>query len=484
MTCKRVEGCEDVVFRKTTSVRRTKAILSCVLLFASLVGGAQAAYAANYYVRSGATGSGNGSDWTNAYPSLPQTLQRGSTYFVAAGSYGDYAFDDANSGSSYIEIRKATADNHGTDTGWQAAYGTGAARWGQLSFRTSYYKFNGVTGHGADVGQYGFQQDFTQRTSSAKAFDVDGDFIEISHVKSFWTERDNTQQVQSRWLEGTTGSPNNITVSYVYVKELPGLPFYFISSTNIVVEYFVLEGMHSDATYHAEVASIRGLQNLTVRYSWFMDGNGTGGWMSMEGQNTGWRIYGNVFEQTSEPHSNSGFGHGIFADNMQQGSSTEAAFHNNTIANYTATLRSGLAFWAATSPVEWRNNIARNNRGFGNLGVDAGSHNYLSSVPAESEFNDRIETSLQRDSNDPFVDSARNFDRDIRDWELSGTNLPAAGTPLPAPYDQSCINRLWQGPSAPCVTRGADGRWDRGAIEYNAIQTTSRPMPPSDVRVQ
>lgn len=440
-------------------------------------------FAANYYVRSDATGLNNGSDWANAYTQLPANLVRGGIYYVADGSYGGYVFDDAPSGSTYIEVRKATASDHGTSTGWLSAYGDGVAYWGALTFKTSYYLLDGIRGFGRDVEQYGFQQDFSSRSTPIKALIVEGDYIILRHLKSFWDNRDDTSEAPSRWLDATAGSPNNITVSFCYIKELPGLPFYFINSFAVLVEYLVMEGMHSDSTWHAEIASNRSLSDLTVRYSWFMDANGTGGWMSMEGQNANWRIYGNVFEQTNKPHTNPGFGHGIFADNMQTGSSTSGVFYNNTIANYTATIRSGLSFWAATSPIESRNNIARNSVGFGNMGVDVASHNYLSSCPSESEFNVGIESSLQRDSLDPFVDSTRDNDGALQDWQLSGTNLPAAGYALPAPYNESCLNRLWQGPSAICVARGADGRWDRGAIEL-AGGGSSQPLgTPQNLRV-
>jgi hypothetical protein len=438
----------------------------------------QFSLAANYYVRADATGLNNGSDWKNAWTRLPENLGRGHVYSVADGTYGNYIFDDSASGSQYIEIRKATESDHGTDTGWVSAYGDGVAYWGELSFQTSYYIFDGVRGYGRDAEEYGFQQNFANRSSPAKALDVDGSYITIRHLKSFWSNRDNLSEVQSRWLEATTGSPTNITISYCYIKELPGLPFYFIASSNVIVEYLVLEGMHSDATFHAEIASNRGLSNLTVRHSWFMDGTGTGGWMSMEGNNTDWKIYGNVFEQTSK---GGGYGHGTFADNMQAGTVTSGLFYNNTISNHTDGWRSGLSFWATTSSVESRNNIARNSVGFGNLGVNVASHNYLSSCPTEPEFNTSIEANLQQDSLDPFVDSARDNDGDLTDWRLSGTNLPRPGFSLPAPFNESCINRLWQGPNSSCIQRGADGHWDRGAVEY--VQGSTPPTSPKNLRL-
>ena len=160
---------------------------------------------------------------------------------------------------------------------------------------------------------------------------------------------------------------------------------------------------------------------------------------------------------------------------MQSGSATVGNFYNNTIANFTSTTRAGLAFWAGgTTKVEYRNNIARNlaSGAFTNIGVAIASHNYLSSVPIDSEFNTAKESNLQQNSLDPFVDSGRNYDGEVVDWQLSGTNLPNAGYSLPAPYNESCLNRLWQGPNAVCITRGADGYWDRGAIEY-----ASSPIP-------
>ncbi|MFZ2473204.1 MAG: hypothetical protein WAW52_14835, partial [Methanothrix sp.] len=88
------------------------------------------AFSANYYVRSGATGNGSGSDWINAYTSLPSTLSRGtdstgSIYYIGAGKYEGYHFSKTTAPvdrTKVITIKKATVADHGTDTGWSAAY--------------------------------------------------------------------------------------------------------------------------------------------------------------------------------------------------------------------------------------------------------------------------------------------------------------------------------------------------------------------------
>lgn len=103
--------------------------------------------AADHYVRQGASGSGN--DWSNAYGSLPSTLIRGDTYYIADGVYGSYNFNTAVSGSQYITIKKATGADHGTNTGWVSGYGDGQATFSSpIQFTTSYWLFDGAVWEG------------------------------------------------------------------------------------------------------------------------------------------------------------------------------------------------------------------------------------------------------------------------------------------------------------------------------------------------
>src|SRR3989344_8081335 len=86
---------------------------------------AQVGGGATHYVRAGA--SGNGSDWANAYCSLPSSLVRGDTYYIADGTYSGYSFNTPASGTQYITIKKAIESDHGTNAGWQSGYGDGQA---------------------------------------------------------------------------------------------------------------------------------------------------------------------------------------------------------------------------------------------------------------------------------------------------------------------------------------------------------------------
>jgi hypothetical protein len=129
------------------------------------------------YVRSGGSGRRDGSDWANAFDGLPATLERGTVYWVGAGSYGGYTFDDGASGASGITVRKATAQAHGADSGWSAAYGSGQAVFGPLRFTGSRYTLDGGEPNGLKaVGRMGTEAtvDITGSHIVLRHLDIDG----------------------------------------------------------------------------------------------------------------------------------------------------------------------------------------------------------------------------------------------------------------------------------------------------------------------
>jgi hypothetical protein len=96
-----------------------------------------------HYVRAAATGANDGSSWNDAFTELPPTLTRGHVYFVAAGEYPAYSFDDAEAGSQRIRVLRATADDHGDGAGFSDAFATGEAVFGELDFETGAYDVDG-----------------------------------------------------------------------------------------------------------------------------------------------------------------------------------------------------------------------------------------------------------------------------------------------------------------------------------------------------
>jgi hypothetical protein len=112
----------NMIAKSLRSFRGLVALLALVVIQCFLV---SAAHAASKYVRAGAIGNGSGADWANAYPTLPSTLVRGDTYYIADGNYGGYTFNTPTSGQQYIYIKKASGGDHGTDVGWNSSFGDG-----------------------------------------------------------------------------------------------------------------------------------------------------------------------------------------------------------------------------------------------------------------------------------------------------------------------------------------------------------------------
>lgn len=130
------------------------------LILIPLLLGSLSINAAEFYVRQNATGTQSGADWNNAYTSLPETLQRGATYYVADGTYPNFTANDAVSGTTRITIKKATIAAHGTGTGWDNSYGDGQAFIGRINAWKGYYTWDGATRNESDwldLNSYGFR---------------------------------------------------------------------------------------------------------------------------------------------------------------------------------------------------------------------------------------------------------------------------------------------------------------------------------------
>jgi hypothetical protein len=126
------------------------------------------------YVRPEGGGAEDGSSWGNAFRGLPTVLERGVVYWVSAGDYGSYTFDDGARGQSDITVRKATARAHGSDAGWNARYGNGQAVFGPLRFKSSRYTVDGGEPNGLKtVGQMGTEA----------VVQIDGSHIVLRHVE-------------------------------------------------------------------------------------------------------------------------------------------------------------------------------------------------------------------------------------------------------------------------------------------------------------
>ena len=435
--------------------------LLVVTLFLFSAGGL--ARAANYCVRAGASGSNNGSDWTNAYTNLPSTLVRGSTYYIADGSYSGYTFNDAVSGASLITIKKAIASDHGTGTGWSSGYGDGLATFGSFTFDTSYWVIDGQTGGGPGSWESGFGIKLTPTGTGGKIVRINSSAgnITFAHVEMEHNGRNTHDRNEDIFY--ALGASQNVTISYCYLHNVARCHLLTTSMNAFTIEYSKIarNGSGGDSI-HREAWSARVDDNVVVRYNIFEDISNTAviALVNGNGNAENWQIYGNVFWRT--PGDPSGVSSCIQVKYASPTfvSAVNWKVYNNAIVNLKG-LGAGLSIGGGSGNVT-KNNIWYNNNvniiQFGNTSHDYNwfEDNHRTGGSCDP-FCDLDPTNAGNETNgihglaDPFVDW-ENGDFDL----TSGTSARDNGTDLGTSYDQDAYGN----------TRGQDGNWDIGAYEY------------------
>ena len=426
-----------------------KLIILILLLFIAIP-----CLAANKYILASASGTGSGDDWTNAYTTLPATLIRGDTYYVGDGTYGGYTFDDAAQGSTYITIKKATSSDHGTSTGWQTSYGDGQALFtGQLTFATSYWLFDGVTGGGPGSWEtgYGFKIKRTGSGTKAIRFDSNPAYITVRHVdiENSGVDVDGTSDTIY-----TLGC-DYVTISHCWVHNTNRTNLLINGSTNFTIEYCLISDRHNTDGIHGEHLSANGNglnANHIYRYNIWRDAGGanTGVIVIKDSVQSGFKIYGNIFYDTNWDSGVSS--NGIITDSTGD-STTNVKVYNNTflpIQSNSDHIAPPVS-WDVSTDNDFKNNIVITSGyamgGTGFTGTARSYNLYDNSTLASGEtggqyFSSGVSTLFNNPaSNDYTLKIATD-----------------AGLTLGSEYDTDMVGN----------TRGSDGTWDRGAYEYDS----------------
>lgn len=419
-------------------IRKT-AFIAAIFLIAT----ATCCLAADHYVRSGASGNGSGSDWTNAYPSLPANLIRGDTYFIADGTYSGYTFDDAQSGSNYIFVKKAIETDHGTNTGWNNSYGDGTAVFtGTLAFSTGYYEFNGQVGTGRNG--HGFRVAATGNAVKQIRSTNGADYVQILHTELTGPGEDMGDSRDD--LIYSVGSSSNWRLAHVWGHDTNRTHLLTVGAQAWTIEYCIFERRHTNGSVHGEAISMNSSPspaNHHLRYNIIADIAGTGFIVLKDSVQDHIYMYGNIFYCTSSRY---GVSNGTICNTGGDTNNHMYVYNNSFINMNTVAMGTGIS-WSAGS----------NNYTYNNVFYNCGRINFTNTVHDYNWFsgNDNYNepNGLIAYSEDPFQNIAQH------DYRLVASATPVDnGRILDSMYalDMAGLNR----------PQGAS--WDMGAYEFPA----------------
>lgn len=277
-------------------------------------------HGASHYIRAGASGAANGNNWTDAWTNFPAygSMVRGDTYYVADGTYPNYEFRTAANGTNWIFIKKATTNDHGIDTGWDASYGDGQAIWNKWEISVAgRWEFNGVVGSGSNATSYGFSViNIITNANNFGAIEVN---VGIDNLRFYYINIDaggtevSTEQIDGLFIQGSSGSLDwhtNGIVAHCYIHDANRCPIIARGLLDWTFEYNWIARNKNNGGTHAELASLGDYVssnpgpnhggsptcvNNIWRYNILQDADSTGGIVYLDCWATNIYIYGNIF---------------------------------------------------------------------------------------------------------------------------------------------------------------------------------------------
>lgn len=456
----------------------------------------------NYrYVTDTGAGAKTGLSWSTACDGFTlsckstlgsgNSLTRGFTYYVADGDYradveaiyGHY-FGKSVSGTTRITVKKATAADHGTNTGWSDEMGDGVATFDHITVDSGYWTFDGVVGSG--TSGFGFKVDnqlCTAADHGATKTGIDlgngNNVLRIKHMEIEMCGEDAKKDgtialadcsasecglsTDGIYFNSATTPSEDLEITDVYIHDLTRNGIALSRVDDVLIEGVTVARIHGFDDYvHGQAIQLTTppMDNITIRNNTFVDISGSGAisWLYLNSSAgtcyTNHYVYGNVLYTTASTalgvNSRYYFSPGAFW--LRDGSSSGSRncidvwkVYHNTYYNIVNPETSLSDVFTTFTNIEVRNNLFVNStfqQNPANVGVTV-SHNFFynntgANVPVG-------ESNQQNGSGDPFVNAA------TFDLRLSGHTT--AGFVLPSPYT---TDRLGSTRSTP----------DRGAYEY------------------
>ena len=244
------------------------------------------------------------------------TWTKGITYWVC-GSDTEYRWTCTRNttGTGTLTIKKATASSHGTDTGWQSAYGTKQAIWNGIRINTTNVTIDGQTGSG--TSGHGFKFISTPTAEINKLVDLPAGEEHSSFTLQYAEMTSRTVPIQNGCIDAGTCMSEAIglrrtdakagqTYSFtnLYIHDVAG-PIQMESGTTNPLSTITMDGLYivrNDDTeaHHSACITFGALSDtVTMKNSWLQDCWGTAVITCTTGgtytAHSNWNFYNNVF---------------------------------------------------------------------------------------------------------------------------------------------------------------------------------------------
>jgi hypothetical protein len=432
-----------------------KHVLALLLLALCSIG-----QAATLYVRQGAGGSNDGSDWNNAFTAMP-TLGAGNVYYVADGSYTA----SLTCSVAGVTINKATIASHGTSTGWLDSYGDGQATFGTITVQGA-VGGTGCSGLTID-GKTRNESDWSAGSAYGfKATDISSidDFGSVYCAHGLTVRYVNLGAVTGTSSAGSEGIDNvlkgsgfrancaNWLVQRTFLHNITHFCLFCANGFDgVTVEYSRFQDAWGKEAIRGQIA----FKNGVIRWNQFHNACGFASpdgctaeialWDGSAGNWDNNEIYGNTFYR-SNGDENSG-GTIVVGGNGTSWAGSPASntlIYSNTIAGIDGGGSGGNILVNGGS-----GNVCRNNLWWDTISASVTCSTTSNNVDAGA---------------DPFVSYATG--------NLRLSAATAAGFTLSSPYNADMDG----------ATRGSDGTFDVGAFEFVA-GGGSAPNAPSNLRL-
>jgi len=425
------------------------------------------------YVRQDAAGANNGSSWDDAYTSLPPTLLRGYTYYIAKGAYGSHVFNDATSGTSRIIIQRATTAINGADPGWSGAY-DGTVTFDGGSFWTDYYTIDGRTvdpnWRTGQVTGYGIRFVNSSAVGGAYVLRLDnGANVGANHllfygVGFYGKGRDSGAGDFLVYALGS--SSTDITFSYCAFSDNGGAQFNIRgNNSSWTFDHCLATRNTSTHAVHGEFMSLTNATNFVISNSYFIDIEGSGIIAAVNGGAVnGLDFFGNVVchtdayrAHTGRVDDGSGITYGITGViNIAQNGGSENATGNN-IRFYNNTMANVEGLWCGVHIESPGNtgNIVRNNLFyyFANTGYPLAGYGARTAITGVNTVSDNLYYQVWNEGNAAPAFTGAFVNAAALDFRLTAHSSPAGATTLGSTYSPDSFG----------TTRTS---WDIGAFEF------------------